>query len=141
MDILCVEDNADFSYFIDMACKKVSIPIDYEIVSDGKAAMERLFENKDIVPRPPRLIFLDINLPDVNGLDILKTIKENGRLRDIPVIMLSSSSHPSDISHAYQLGANAYVSKPVGYRKLQSLFEDSCNFWLKHNRSTAFFSK
>lgn len=131
LDVLCVEDNEDFQYFIDRAFKKSELNLNYEIVETGKAAIESLKSTKST--KPPKMVFLDINLPDTDGFEVLKTIKNDSYLKHIPVIMLSTSEHHKDINTAYSYGANAYITKPNSMKKIIEVMNDSSKFWIKHN--------
>ncbi len=135
LDILCVEDNEDYCFFLGRALKNSSISMKYEIIKEGDKAVEVLQEKSEEYIKP-KMIFLDINLHGMDGLEILKSIKESNRLKYIPVIMLSTSDNPKDISQAFSLGANAYVSKPSSFNKLKDFVEECCNFWLKYNHTS-----
>ena len=132
IDYLCIEDDSDYCHFIVRATESLQIPINVKIKNEAEAALEFLREIKD-TKLMPKIIFLDINLPDISGLEVLKVLKESNHLRQIPVIMLSSSENQKDISQSMDLGANAYVTKPGSYKGLKSLFWDAHNFWLNHN--------
>lgn len=129
IDILCVDDNEDYCFLLQRALEKACNTAMIEVLKDGQTALDHLKTTTNVTPR---LILLDIDLPDVNGMEILKCIKESNRLRQIPVIIVSTSENPRDINHALDLGANAYVAKPSSFRKLASFLQDTCNFWLNH---------
>lgn len=132
VDVLCVDDNEDYCYFILKAFESCSDPINYRILHRGIPAVDCLQEcsENQIVPR---LILLDLDLPDLHGKEVLKKIKESNKLRQVPVVIFSSSENPQDVEQAFNYGANAYVCKPSGYKKLKVFIQNTCNFWLNHN--------
>jgi CheY-like chemotaxis protein len=84
----------------------------------------------------PKLIFLDLNMPLMNGLEFLQWRSQRPELQTIPVIVLTSSENPQDVIDAYRLGANAYLVKPMSVTELSSLLKSIQAFWLTHNRFT-----
>lgn len=114
--ILIIEDNPGDVRLIKEAFKESSLRATLSFVSDGSAAA-RFFREVERASGDalPRLIVLDLNLPRKSGFEILKDIKRNDTLKRIPVIVLSSSSNPDDIARAYDLHANCYLTKPVGF--------------------------
>lgn len=131
IDILCVEDNPDFQYFFDRALSKIEMKLNYKIVETGEEAIESL--NSSASVKPPRLVFLDINLPNIQGFEVLKQMRANEFLKHLPVIIFSTSEHPNDVNTAFELGANAFVIKPNSFKKIFEIMNDSSKFWLKHN--------
>lgn len=129
-DILYVEDDLDFSEIVEQAFSQVDNNTQLTILEDGASALSTLnnfAESKD----KPKLILLDMNLPGISGLDVLKRIKENNALRCIPVVMFSTSDNPKDVRTSLENGANAYVSKPLGYLNLVNCLKSMHSFWLK----------
>lgn len=129
-DILYVEDDLDFSEIVEQAFSQVDNNTQLTILEDGASALSTLnnfAESKD----KPKLILLDMNLPGISGLDVLKRIKENNALRCIPVVMFSTSDNPKDVRTSLENGANAYVPKPLGYLNLVNCLKSMHSFWLK----------
>jgi CheY-like chemotaxis protein len=116
LDVLLVEDDAGDALITREAFERSQIPSELHVVNDGEKALNflrQLSEYKD-APRPA-LILLDINLPRCSGLEVLGEMKADGDLKTIPVVVLTTSSAHEDILRSYQLHANAYVTKPVGF--------------------------
>lgn len=115
--ILLVEDNLNDAELAIRALKKCEIEIDIVHLKDGEEALVYLFDQTTDSPLVSdfSLILLDINMPKVSGLDVLKEIKSNHKTSFIPVVILTSSKEDSDVKFAYELGANSYIVKPVEY--------------------------
>jgi CheY-like chemotaxis protein len=116
LDVLLVEDDPGDALITREAFERSQIPNELHVVNDGEKALNflrRLSEYKD-APRPA-LILLDINLPRRSGLEVLGEMKADGDLKTIPVVVLTTSTAHEDILRSYQLHANAYVTKPVGF--------------------------
>ena len=126
--ILLVEDNeGDIVLTVD-AFKEFRTPTDITIIRDGCAAM-KFFDNQHIDAHLPQLILLDVNLPKVNGYEVLKNIRNNNRTRHIPVIMLTGSSSQIDVLHAYQNFANCYITKPFNAEDYSNIVATIETFW------------
>lgn len=115
--ILYAEDDPNDVFFIKHAFAKVGVANPLQIVKDGQEAKNYLdgvgaFADRSRYPLPC-LVLLDIKMPRVSGFDVLHWMRDQPNFRNIPVIIFSASSFPSDIEHAYEIGANAYVVKPV----------------------------
>ncbi|RYF99670.1 MAG: response regulator [Chitinophagaceae bacterium] len=132
-EILYIEDNEDYIEFVKRAIRKINAELHFGVATDGKNALA-IFEEEERKKRLPRLILLDINLPDYNGLDLLKKLRGNKATRYIPIVMLSSSENQSDMKKAFDNGANAYLIKPIGIAPLTDVLNSVCNFWLNHNQ-------
>jgi two-component system, response regulator len=115
--LLLVEDNADEEMLAVRALKKSSSIKTIQVARDGEEALQFLTQNIDHLPH---LVLLDLKIPKLNGLDVLKEIRANPRMRKLPVIMLTSSNERSDIENSYELGVNSYVRKPVNQSILAS---------------------
>ena len=126
-DIICVEDNPDFTFFLSRAFANLPYKPDVRIYADGESALENLMKIKE--SEIPKMIMLDINLPGMSGFDILKKIKEFNPLKEVVVVMLSTSNYPVEINKAYSLGANAYLVKPNSVKTLKSMVASACAFW------------
>lgn len=134
-DILLVEDNLHDVELVLRALRRGGPAASVLHLRDGAEALAYLFESTE---RPlPRLVLLDLKLPKVDGLEVLRRIKENGRTRTIPVVMLTSSSEESDVRRSYSLGVNSYVVKPVNYDEFVRAVTDVGHYWLAMNRPDA----
>jgi two-component system response regulator len=137
IDILIVEDNPQDAELMIRALKKRNFANPLFVVEDGEAALDFIFCRGAYIDRhpqrPPKVIFLDLKLPKVSGLGILKQVKSNESLRSIPIVVVTSSREDPDIKTAYDLGANSYVVKPVDF----DVFLDSMStlglYWLVVN--------
>ncbi|MFO1446894.1 MAG: response regulator [Opitutaceae bacterium] len=106
------------------------------VVSDGEEALDYLYLRGRFQARPvgnPIVILLDLKMPRVDGLEVLRAVKEDPALRMIPVVMLTSSREEQDLVRSYQLGANAYVVKPVGFPEFVEAVKQLGVFWAMHN--------
>lgn len=131
--ILLVEDDADDELFAIKAIGKCEIKTTIEVVRDGAEAIDYLFRRNISEVELPELILLDINLPIVSGLEVLKELKQNPQTSQIPVVIMSSSSEHSDVTTAYELGANSYIRKPVDFSDFSTLIERLLEYWLALN--------
>lgn len=103
-------------------------------LGDGQQALDYFHAREDADHPLPNLILLDLRLPRVDGFEVLHTLKDTPGLRDIPVIVLSTSASARDIARAYDLGANSYLVKPVGFREFCGLMNTLGDYWLAWNR-------
>lgn len=127
--ILYVEDNKDAITFFKRVVNKLG---DYQFITreDGTSALELLETGHEF---QPEMILLDINLPGMNGFEILQHLRSKSVYKHVPVIMFTSSDDETDIKKSYEYGANAYLIKPDSLHTLKELLEVTFNFWLKHN--------
>ncbi len=125
--ILLVEDDSNDVLLVKRAFKKAGIENPLKVREDGDSAQEYLEEEK------PLLILLDLKLPRRSGLEILGWIREQPRLKRIPVIVLTSSMESKDIYKAYELGANSYLVKPFSFNDLKETMEKIKAYWLELN--------
>ena len=135
--ILHIEDNVDHAHLVKRTLQKRETATEVYLVEDGQAALDYLFQRGPYAaearsPRPD-LILLDLRLPKVTGLDVLRTIKEADGLREIPVIVLTSSDASSDITQAYAYRASSYLVKPVGFAKFNEMMHQLGQYWLGWN--------
>ena len=121
MNILIVEDNPAHQRITEYALKRSKIPIVINVVRDGLEALDYLLgrnEFSDPTKAPtPDIILLDLNLPKHDGREVLKVIKGDATLKDIPVVIVSTSDREEDVNYAFQMGAVAYISKSSGFDK------------------------
>jgi CheY-like chemotaxis protein len=125
MTILHVEDDPNDTLLLEHACKKAGVVFDLQAVSDGDQAMAYLRGLNDFSDRTkyplPKLILLDLKMPRVSGFDVLSWLRSDNSLKQVPVVVLTSSNHDADIKRAYDLGAKSYLVKPVGFEALVEL--------------------
>jgi len=138
IDILLVEDNPRDAELTVRTLTKNHIANKIFVATNGEEALDFLFrrgEYSQLNPRPLKVIFLDIKLPKINGLDVLKAIKMDPNLRQTPIVMLTSSDDDPDIKSAYELGANSYVVKPVDFNNFSETINKLDFYWLVVNRA------
>lgn len=123
--ILLVEDSAGDAQLTREAIAELGLPITLDVARDGEAAVEFL----DSSPRPD-LILLDLNLPKMNGKDVLADLKASDRFKSIPIIVLSTSMAPEDVRRCYELHANCYVTKPTDLDAFIDMIRRIAEFWL-----------
>jgi len=137
--ILLVEDNPSDEKLTLLAFKNCGVTNDVFVVRDGAAALDYLFaegEYADLAgTAPPTVILLDLNLPKIDGLEVLRRIRADARTRLLPVIILTSSREDEDVLRGYALGANAYVRKPVEFSEFIQAARTLGLFWLLLNES------
>ena len=135
IEILLVEDNATDAELTLRALKKNNLANKVLWVKDGAQALDAIFgTGKDPNQFSPKVIFLDLKLPKVSGLDFLRKIKADERTKIIPVVVLSSSKEDKDITESYALGVNSYVSKPLEFDNFIKAVSDAGLYWLLLNR-------
>lgn len=130
--ILLVEDNPDDEALTLRAFEKSNIRNDVVVMRDGAEALAYLLPDGDGAPRPA-LILLDLNLPKVGGLEVLRKMQAHERTRLIPVVVLTSSKLDEDVLDSYRSGANAYVRKPVKFSEFVEAVSALGVFWLLTN--------
>jgi CheY-like chemotaxis protein len=132
--VLLVEDDLNDIFLVKRAFKLAHIPNPLQVVTDGLEAISYLSGQDKYADRTtyplPKLIVMDIKMPRLSGFEVLEWAKRDGQpLRRIPVIIVSSSDNPADINRAYELGANAYMVKPMNFRAVEHLFESITHYW------------
>jgi two-component system, response regulator len=137
VEILLVEDNPLDAELITRTFRKHNIANELFTIEDGAAALDFIFGKGEYSGKnssKPKMILLDIKLPKLNGLEVLKELKAHPETRTIPVIMITSSQEDPDIKLAYELGANSYVVKPVEFDKFQEAVRTIGMYWLLINQ-------
>ncbi|QTA80601.1 Two component system response regulator [Desulfonema limicola] len=130
--MLLVEDNEDDVELTLTALEESRIRMDIHVVSDGSAAMRFLRNQGEYHDKPrPDLILLDLNLPVMDGREVLKDIREDPDLTDIPVVVLTTSQSEEDVLRMYKLHANCYITKPVDFRQFTQVVKQIEGFWLQ----------
>ena len=128
--VLLVEDNPADADLIRETLETGKLLVETAVVLDGMQAVDYLFRRPPYVSAElPDLILLDLNLPKLDGKQVIAEIKKNEDLRKIPIVVLTSSDAEQDIVRSYQLGVNCYVTKPVGLLKFQNIVRSVENFW------------
>jgi CheY-like chemotaxis protein len=138
IELLLVEDNPDDVELAVHALRREHLVNDITVARDGAEALDFIFcrgphSNRSHLS-PPRLILLDLKLPKVDGLEVLRAIKADPRSQAIPVVVMTSSKEDRDVVESYKLGVNAYVQKPVDFEQFRSVVKDLGLFWLVINQ-------
>jgi two-component system response regulator len=140
IDVLLVEDSHLDAEFTMRALKGGGITNKLHWVKDGQEALDFLYcegAYKGRDDRPPQLIFLDLKMPRVNGLEVLKSIKFDIRTKNIPVVVMTSSAEDQDVTRAYDLGANSYVVKPIDLNAVLETIRKIGHYWLGTNKPSS----
>jgi two-component system response regulator len=137
--ILLVEDNADDEELTVRALKKNHVTNDFVVARDGVEALDFLFGTGTYAGRDttalPALVLLDLKLPKIGGLEVLKRIRANERTRRMPVVVLTSSKEDRDMIESYDLGANSYIRKPVDFKQFTESVRQLGLYWLVLNEA------
>ena len=134
--ILLAEDDAVVAELVLHTFAAMSPPPYVIHVKDGVEALDFFYARgkfSHVTPRLPSVVLLDVKMPRLDGLEVLRQIKGDPNLRAAPVVMLTSSHDERDVRESYQLGANAYVAKPVEFRKFAFVLQQLESFWLNIN--------
>ena len=136
-EILLVEDNPDDVELTLRSLRTHRLRNPIEVVRDGEEALDFLFcrgaYSKRSFEDPPRLVLLDLKLPKVDGLEVLRQVKDNARTKAIPVVILTSSKEERDMVNGYQLGVNSYIQKPVDFDQFRETVRQLGLYWLLVN--------
>lgn len=136
-DILLVEDNPDDIELTRIAFAQADLESRLDVVRDGAQALDYLFARGAYADRDPArlpaIVLLDINLPKLNGREVLQAIRANEATRKLPVVVLTTSTEPFDVDASYQLGANSYIRKPVDFEQFVESVKQIGIYWLVHN--------
>jgi two-component system, response regulator len=138
VDILLVEDNINDAELAIRQLKKHNMTNNLVHVTDGAQALDFIFATGQYdqrkIDHPPKLILLDIQMPKVNGMEVLAQIKADERTKKIPVVILTSSKEDPDIQKCYGLGANSYIVKPVNFEGFADAIKNLGFYWLLLNQ-------
>lgn len=139
--ILLVEDNADDVLSTERALKKSHILNQLAVATDGEEALDYLFGTGNWAGRDmnimPEVVLLDINLPKIDGLEVLRRMRADNRTKLLPVVILTSSKEQKDLIDGYALGANSYIRKPVNFKQFTEAISQLGLYWLVLNETTA----
>jgi CheY-like chemotaxis protein len=140
-DILLVEDNPDDVELTRLAFDEANVSNRMVVVSDGAEALDYLFaRGKHATRNPaelPSIVLLDLNLPKLDGREVLQAIRAEPRTRELPVIVLTTSAEPFDVEASYALGVNSYIQKPVDFEQFVSAVKQVGMYWLVLNHPRA----
>lgn len=131
LELMLIEDNPAEIMLMEEILAEAGVTLELRLVSDGEAALEYLRrQGRFVAASRPDLIMLDLNLPGLDGRQVLREIKEDPDLRAIPVIILTTSQAEEDIQQCYQLQANCYITKPVSLEAFIEVIRSIESFWL-----------
>jgi len=131
IQVLMVEDDAGDVQLTREALKDSKLIIDLHVVDDGEKALKFLRHQPPFAQTPrPDLILLDLNLPKVDGREVLQIVKTDASLRPIPIVVVTTSDADADIERSYGLGANCYVTKPIGLDQFVKVVRSIEEFWM-----------
>ncbi len=133
--VLLVEDNKKDELLAKRAFAKGSVNCRVEVVRDGQEALDYFIQLNESEDPLPKLVLLDLNLPKITGLEVLRNIRKSNITKLLPVVILSSSDDLNDISNSYENGANGYVCKPVIYSDYADTIKKLWDYWLSINKS------
>src|SRR6266481_4379519 len=138
LEILLVEDNQDDMDLALHALQRGKVANRIFVVRDGEEALDFLFcrgaYSERSFDHPPKLVLLDLKLPKVNGMEVLKQVKSDTRTRTIPVVIMTSSKEERDLVAGYNLGANSYIQKPVDFDQFRETVKTVGLYWLVINQ-------
>lgn len=129
--IMLVEDDPGHAEIIKRNFKSQKFTNKIIHLKDGQEVLEYLFSEEK---EKPNIIFLDLRLPKIEGIEVLRRIKNEQNLKQIPVVMLSTSENESDIKRAYENNANSYVVKPVEFEQMKIMLDNIANYWVNVNK-------
>ena len=139
--ILLVEDNPDDEELTLIAFKQCLIPNEIVVAHDGVEALDYMFGSGKFTGRDttdiPKMILLDLKLPKIGGLEVLQRLRQDSRVKLVPIIVLTSSNEVEDIRTSYQLGANSYVRKQVEFESFANTVKQLGIYWLSINQTVA----
>lgn len=130
LDILLVEDNPMDAELAIHALKKHRLANQIVHVTDGQAALDHFFGGDGNATVAPTLVLLDLKLPKVSGIEVLRRLRADPRTKQVPVVVLTSSSDDTDVMETYNLGANSYIVKPVEFENFSAAINNMGLYWM-----------
>lgn len=139
IEILLVEDNQDDTDLAIHALRRDKLASNIFVVRDGAEALDFLFCTGPFTDRsfdhPPKLVLLDLKLPKVDGMEVLRKLKGDARTKTIPVVIMTSSKEERDLANGYGLGVNSYIQKPVDFEQFRNTVKQVGLYWLLTNEA------
>lgn len=132
--ILSIEDNANDIQLMRRIFNKDIPNVEIRHINNGEEAL-KIMKERNFLADAPSLVLLDIKMSGINGLDLLKEIKNNDSLRAIPIVIFSSSVQLSDLQRAYELSVNSYIEKPKDFQQLKETLKTITKYWLDLNKN------
>jgi CheY-like chemotaxis protein len=140
--VLLAEDDENDIHIMKMACKRTGIPHELRVVTDGAMAMDYLAGKKEFADRTlypmPDVVFLDIKMPKCSGLEVLAWVRARPGLKELPVVMLTSSTMSNDVTRAYELGVTSYLQKIADQAEFGQAVRIILKYWLELNIRSSF---
>jgi CheY-like chemotaxis protein len=137
VDVLLVEDNPSDAELTIHSLKKHNLVNNLVWVKDGEAAVDYLFQRGEYASRSdalPKVVLLDLRLPKLDGMDVLREIRGNPKTKNLPVVILTSSKEERDVAETYELGVNSFVPKPVAFNEFAKVVAELGMYWVLVNR-------
>lgn len=128
--VLLIEDNPDDIALARRAITRRKLGARLEVATSGPEALARLRRSDQSLPR---VVFLDVNMPEWNGFEVLERLRADDRTRHLPVVLLTTSTEPDDIAMGYRLGANSFVTKPFDFEQFTEIFATMTSYWAAVN--------
>ncbi len=133
--MLLVDDDPNDIELIQLALQDLTVIHTLDILTDGAQAIEYLIGTSDLAPVSllPRFVLMDLKLPKLTGIEVLRAIRQDSRTRFLPVVIMTSSSEDRDLRDCYNLGVNSYVVKPLGFQQFQEFAQLVGSYWMNIN--------
>lgn len=129
--LLLVEDNSDEEALAVRALEKCGVPVRLRVARDGAEALAMLSAPDAELPD---LVFLDIKLPKIDGIEVLRRLRADARMHSVPIVILTSSLEDHDLAEGYRRGANSYIRKPLDYDRFSEVIKVAARYWLLLNQ-------
>jgi DNA-binding response OmpR family regulator len=138
IEILLVEDNPNDVELAMLALKKNNFANTIHVARDGEEALDFLFCRNAFSNRcfdnPPKVVLLDLKLPKIDGLEVLRALKSDSRTKAVPVVVMTSSKQQRDMVEGYRLGVNSYIQKPIDFAEFREIIKQLGYYWLVINQ-------